>query len=96
MTSIEKELKSIKERNRRVEIDKMWETSFARKSLIALLTYVTISTFFVFARVENPFFNAIVPTLGFLLSTLTLNFFKKIWVRNMLKSYDIKSRNNER
>ena len=30
--------------------------------------------------VNNPWLNAIIPSLGFLLSTLSLPFFKNIWI----------------
>jgi hypothetical protein len=42
----------------------------------------------VFAAIGNdsPFVNAIVPTLGFTLSTLSLSFFKKIWLKNINKN----------
>jgi hypothetical protein len=99
MTEIEKlknEVRQIKERNRRVEIDKAWETSIARRVLLAGLTYVTITIFFIAAEISNPFVNAIVPTIGFLLSTLTLNIFKKVWIKSMLQSKDLKATNNER
>ena len=83
MTEIEeikKDIQEIKERNRRVEIDKAWEVSVSRKILIAVLTYLVIVLFFVFAELPKPFLSAIVPTLGFLLSTLSISFFKRFWV----------------
>jgi hypothetical protein len=86
---LEKEIKAIKERNSRVEMDKMWETSTTRKALVALLTAFVISLFFLAIGVEEPFLNAIVPTLGFLLSTLALNRVKRLWIRNMLESKDL-------
>jgi hypothetical protein len=79
---IKKELAEIKERNRRVELDKAWETSLARKSLIAVLTYIVVVIFFYIAKLGNPFVNAIVPTIGFLLSTFSIPIFKNWWVRN--------------
>lgn len=79
---VEKEIKQIKERNRRVERDKAWETSWTRRVLIAVLTYVVIVLFFFSARLPKPFVNAIVPTLGFVLSTLTLRWVKKLWQRD--------------
>jgi len=78
--NLKKEIEGIKERNRRVELDKAWETSLMRKIMIAALTYVVIVIFFYFAGLPNPFFNSIVPSLAFLLSTLTLSFFKKLWI----------------
>ena len=79
---IKKEIESIKERNKLVEVDKSWETSFTRKILILILTYIVIVVFFYFAKLPNPSINSIVPSLAFVLSTLTLPFFKKIWLKN--------------
>ena len=42
---IEKEIKQIKERNKRVQLDKAWETSFSRKILIMLFTYLSIGLY---------------------------------------------------
>ena len=80
-----KELEKIKERNTRVETDKAWEVSKTRKVIIAVITYLTIVSFFVVANLPNPFVNAIVPTIGFLLSTLGLGIFKKIWLKYLHK-----------
>ena len=88
MTTIEeikKELDEIKNRNKRVEADKAWETSKTRTLLILILTYVVIVIFFIVSKLDNPFINAIVPTIGFFLSTLTVPFFKKWWLGNHKK-----------
>jgi len=79
---IKKDIQEIKERNARVEKDKAWETSFARKILVTILTYIVVVLFFYFAELPKPFLNAIVPTLGFVLSTASIPFFKKIWLKN--------------
>ena len=42
---IEKEIKQIKTRNARVELDKKWETSWTRKLCICVLTYIALSRF---------------------------------------------------
>lgn len=76
------EIEKIKQRNKKVEADKAWETSLTRKILIAILTYFVIVLFFHFANLAKPFVNAIVPTVGFLLSTLTVPLVKKIWLKN--------------
>jgi hypothetical protein len=81
----EQEIKAIHERNKRVELDKAWETSWTRKIVIAVLTYAVIVIFFYFAGLPKPFLNSIVPALAFLLSTLTLNFFKKMWAETQGK-----------
>lgn len=82
---IQKEIEKIKERNKRVEADKAWETSWFRRISIAVLTYIVIVIFFTFAGLPKPFINSIVPTIGFLLSTLTLSIFKKIWIKHFDK-----------
>ena len=81
MDDIEKRLNAIEQRNKRVELDKSWETSFARKIIITLLTYITIVLFFLIAQLPKPFINSIVPTTGFVLSTLSLPFFKRLWIK---------------
>lgn len=76
-----REIEKIKERNIRVEADKAWETSKTRKVLISILTYCAVVIFFVFLKLPNPFVNAIVPAAAFILSTLSLPIFKKVWIR---------------
>jgi len=85
LKKIEQEIEKIKIRNSKVEIDKAWETSLSRKILIAVLTYFIVVLFFKFAHLPDPFINAIVPTIGFLLSTLSIPFFKRFWIKNILK-----------
>lgn len=79
------EINELKNRNKKVETDKAWETSLSRKILIAILTYFIIVLFFHIAGLNNPFVNAVVPTLGFVLSTLTIPMFKKLWTRYVYK-----------
>ncbi len=80
--NISQELAAIKARNARVEADKAWETSWTRKIIIAILTYLTIVSFFLIARLPDPFANAVVPTTAFIISTSSLPFFKKIWLKH--------------
>ncbi len=70
-------------RNKRVENDKAWEGSWTRKLLIVVFTYVTIGMYLKFIVGIDPWINAIVPTIGFLLSTITLPYFKQVWISKM-------------
>jgi len=79
---LEKEILNIKGRNKRVEGDKAWETSSTRKVLIILLTYIVMVAFFYSAKLPDPFVNAIVPALAFVLSTFSMPMFKKMWLGN--------------
>jgi hypothetical protein len=85
LENIKQEIEQIKFRNHRVEADKAWETSWTRKISIAVLTYSAIVLFFFFAEMPQPFVNAIVPTLGFLLSTLSISVLKKFWISSYKK-----------
>jgi len=80
--NIEAEILKIQERNRRVEADKAWETSLARKVLVAIGTYFVVVLVMLTLELDRPMIGAIIPTLGFLLSTLGLNFFKNLWIRH--------------
>lgn len=78
-------IEAIKQRNQRVEIDKAWETSKTRKFLISIMTYIIIVIFLFLIEAPNPFINAIVPVIGFLLSTLTLSWCKEKWMQKIQK-----------
>jgi len=76
---LERRVDLIEKRNRRVETDKAWETSFIRRFFVALFTYLAIGLYMQAIHIASPWRNAIIPTVGFLLSTLTLPFIKNLW-----------------
>lgn len=82
---IEKEISEIKERNRKVEADKAWETSVFRMVSILILTYLIASWVMYIINVKEYWLNALIPTLGYFLSTLSLPIVKKWWVKNRWK-----------
>lgn len=81
MSDIEERLQVIEQRNRRVESDKRWETSATRRLFIAAITYCTAAVFLWLISAGSPFINALVPTGGYLLSTLSLPWIKRLWLR---------------
>lgn len=84
--TLEQRLEKIEVRNARVERDKAWEGSPARKALVAVSTYTTLALYFYFVLHIEPLLNAIVPTIGFLLSTFTFPFFKRVWIRYVFRT----------
>ena len=80
--NMQKEIDAIKMRNKRVETDKAWETSWTRKISIAIMTYIVIVIFMLVAHFENPFVSAIIPSAAYLISMSTLHFVKKYWISN--------------
>jgi len=82
MNSTQEKIESIEQRNRRVELDKAWEISFVRRGFIACVTYAIAVWFMWSIGVEDAYLNALVPTGGYVLSTLSLPFLKKLWTKN--------------
>ncbi|MBP9716458.1 MAG: hypothetical protein KBD51_00790 [Candidatus Levybacteria bacterium] len=83
--NLEERVSKIEQRKNIVEKDKAWETSYFRKLLIILFTYLSIAIYLKFIVKIDPWINAIVPAIGFLLSTLSLSYFKKIWEKFIYK-----------
>lgn len=81
MKELEERIEKIEKRNKRVEGDKAWETSTLRKVLILVLTYIFAVLYLKIADTTNPYFGAVVPCVGFYLSTLGLKIIKKIWLQ---------------
>jgi len=79
------DLDAIKARNERVEANKAWETSWARRLFIALITYCVAAFYMNYSGLGNPLLGAFVPTGGYLLSTLSLPFIKNYWIKNFYK-----------
>ncbi len=81
LQELENKLQEIALRNQRVEVEKAWEVSATRKLSIMLITYLLVVIVFFLASVPDFLFNALIPTLGFYLSTLSLPFVKHFWIK---------------
>lgn len=82
LAELDLRISSIEARNRRVELEKAWELSLTRKVSILGLTYFFMILVFWSLENEKYALNAIVPTLGFFLSTLSLPKVKAWWQRS--------------
>ena len=81
--NIDEEIEKIWERNKRVELDKKWETSFTRRAFICLITYVIVVIYsFMIQKISNVWLSSLVPVIGFTLSTLSLKLIRNIWENN--------------
>jgi hypothetical protein len=78
---LETKLQSILDRNQHVESEKAWETSNTRRLTIVATTYTIMSIILYVIGVNNPMINAIIPTLGYFLSTLYLKSIKAAWIK---------------
>ena len=58
---LKKEIENIKERNKRVELDKKWETSWTRKICICILTYIVVIIYsYVVRNYDNIFLSSLI------------------------------------
>ncbi len=83
--SVEDRIIAIEERNKRVEGDKAWETCTLKKVLIIVFTYIFAVLYLKIADTTNPWLGAVVPCVGFFLSTQSINVIKKWWIKNYHK-----------
>lgn len=82
---LEREINLIKERNKKVESDKAWETSSFRILSVTVVTYIVTAIVFHFIGVKNFLLSALVPAVGYYLSIQSLPFIKKFWVEKIYK-----------
>lgn len=81
---LKNEIEKIKERNARVELDKKWETSFTRKIVICILTYIVVVVYsMIINKISNVWLSSLVPVIGFTLSTLSLKVVRKLWEKKI-------------
>ena len=83
---LQNEIIKIKERNKKVELDKKWETSWTRKICICILTYIVVIIYsFIVRNYDNILLSSLVPVIGFTLSTLSLKLVRNVWEKNINK-----------
>lgn len=86
MSLISEDLVTLKNRNALVEADKAWETSKTRRFVIAIITYAIAAYYMRVLGVGEYYLHALVPTGGYLLSTLSLYVIKKHWLGRVYKN----------
>lgn len=83
--TLEERVEKLETRNRRVEAEKAWETSWTRRLALTLLIYITVVFYLRFVVHIEPWINALVPVIGYLLSTLTISFVKQRFTGRLRK-----------
>ncbi len=80
MKGLEERIEKIEKRNKKVETDKAWETSWTRRICIMILTYIIVIIYSYFIKkYDNVLLSSLVPLIGFTLSTLSIKIVRKIW-----------------
>lgn len=84
--NLDEKIMKIEERNKRVELDKKWETSWMRRICIMILTYIIVIIYSYFVRnYDNIFLSSLIPVIGFALSTLSLKLIRRVWEEKISK-----------
>ena len=81
LVELEVEVEKIKERNRRVEADKDWETSKTRIVFISSLTFVLLYLFLRLSDQPLALLKALVATVLYWVSTESYGMLKKWWLK---------------
>lgn len=78
LKNLEKEIENIKERNKKVELDKSWETSWTRKISIMILTYIVVIIYsYVIRKYDNILLSSLVPVIRIYIIYIILKIYKK-------------------
>ena len=85
LNELNKEVTKIQERNKKVELDKAWETSLFRRLFLASLTYVAVLIFLFVIKAPEPYFAALIPALAYLTQQYSLPFLKNHWEKSFYK-----------
>jgi hypothetical protein len=75
------QLAEIQARNERVEREKAWETSWTRRLVISGATWIAAWLWLLGLGVEHAARQALVPALAYVVSTLSLPFLRRWWIR---------------
>lgn len=86
LDALQAQVDEIVKRNQRVEGDKAWETSLFRVMTITTITYLIAAVVMWAISISRPFFNALIPTMGYFLSTQSLPWIKKRWIAKRQKA----------
>jgi len=80
--SLKAEIETIKLRNTRVEADKAWETSIFRLTVLSIITFIFSITVLYFVKTEEYLLSALSSTAGLIISSQSLPFIKRWWIKN--------------
>lgn len=79
---LQKQVDALKRRNFEKDRGKEFESSYTRVIFLMIITYCTLCAYMAFVlKTGNPFLDAIVPTVGFNISTWSLPYIKELWIQ---------------
>lgn len=84
MQNMEETIRTLLNRNKRVEAEKAWELSITRRAFLAILTYSTAAMLLWLLGEERFLLLSFIPAVSYVFSTLSLPQVKRWWLRNRL------------
>jgi len=82
---LEQECAILKERNARLEREKVWEGSRARIVLVTIFTYIVFIVTLHILGATQIFVSALIPAIGLFLSLQSFPIIKKWWIHRFIK-----------
>jgi hypothetical protein len=84
LENLEAEVRLIQERNLRVSADKAWETSLFRVLAVSVMIYLVACFVLFMLGVESFLSSALIPAVGYFLSTQSLPPIKRWWMQKYI------------
>ena len=81
LTHLQKEIDELHQRNYEKDRGKEFESSYTRVIFLMFVTYWTLFGYMALIGTSRPFLDAIVPTVGFNISTWSLPHVKELWIQ---------------
>lgn len=76
--TLKKEIENIKERNKRVKLDKKWETCWTRKICICILTYIVVVAYsYIVRNYDNIFLSSLVLVIWIYIIYIIFKIYQK-------------------
>ncbi|GIW61639.1 MAG: hypothetical protein KatS3mg089_0491 [Patescibacteria group bacterium] len=79
---IKREIEIIKKYQKNRELEKLWEISLTRKISYFILTYSSVSLFFIIIGIDRPLVRAIIPSVVYYLFLVSIDLVKKWWIES--------------
>lgn len=84
--TLEGRVAALEARNKRVEADKAWETSWTRTFLLMAISFMVVWCYLRYIAHDTPWKDAILAALGISVSTLTIQIAKNKWLQRYVKN----------
>jgi len=76
---------ALKARNKKVEADKAWETSWTRRGIIGGVTYIIVAFWLAIIGVNHNLIHALVPVASYLAAMALLPMLKQYWIEKVYR-----------